>query len=170
MYICILFLNVRFILDSLKKEYYKGAKYPATFDHWRPQHKLCPFCLINFRWEEMETNFVSSSIIFRSRMVKNINFFCASKKLFLINWKTVFWVTEHFCIKWSFWKNAFFCPKNAFFWQKWPFDPRWSAVERVVAAMSRNFFWGGYFATYILKDFIGQGWAHGETPLWTCSI
>ena len=36
-------------LDSLKKEYYKGAKYPATFDHWRPQHKLCPFCLINFR-------------------------------------------------------------------------------------------------------------------------
>ena len=56
--ICILFLNVRFILDSLKKEYYKGAKYPATFDHWRPQHKLCPFCLINFRWEEMETNFV----------------------------------------------------------------------------------------------------------------
>ena len=56
---CILYLNVRFILDSLKKEYYKGTKYPATFDHWRPQHKLCPFCLINFRWEEMETNLYS---------------------------------------------------------------------------------------------------------------
>ena len=52
-------LTVRFILDSLKKEYYKGTKYPATFDHWRPQHKLCPFCLINFRWEEMETNLYS---------------------------------------------------------------------------------------------------------------
>merc|ERR1712045_1015840 len=33
--------------NSWKKEYYKGTKYPATFDHWRPQHKLCPFCLIN---------------------------------------------------------------------------------------------------------------------------
>ena len=69
---CILLLNVRFILDSLKKEYYKGAKYPATFDHWRPQHKLCPFCLINFRWEEMETDFVSSSIIFDHFPMQNI--------------------------------------------------------------------------------------------------
>ena len=63
---------VRFILDSMKKEYYKGTKYPATFDHWRPQHKLCPFCLINFRWEEMLTNFVSSSIIFDHFSMQNI--------------------------------------------------------------------------------------------------
>jgi len=48
---------IRFILDSLKKEYYKGTKYPATFDHWRPQHKLCPFCLINFRiYSRLEEN------------------------------------------------------------------------------------------------------------------
>ena len=71
-YFFILFLNVRFILDSLKKEYYKGTKYPATFDHWRPQHKLCPFCLINFRWEEMKTNFVPSSFIFDHFPMQNI--------------------------------------------------------------------------------------------------
>ena len=62
----------------------------------------------------------------RLRMVKNTNFFWDSKKLFLTYWKTVFWVTEHFCIKGTFWKNAFFCPKNAFFWPKWQFDPQTS--------------------------------------------
>ena len=56
----------------MKKEYYKGTKYPATFDHWRPQHKLCPFCLINFRWEEMNTNFASSSFIFDHFPMQNI--------------------------------------------------------------------------------------------------
>ena len=35
----------------------------------------------------------------RLRMVKNINFFWDSKKLFLTHLKTVFWVTEHFSIK-----------------------------------------------------------------------
>ena len=63
-------------------------------------------------------------------MVKNINFFWDRKKIFLTYWKTVFWVTEHFCKKWTFLKYAFFCPKNAFFWQKWQFDPRCSALQR----------------------------------------
>ena len=61
--------------------------------------------------------------MFRLNLVKNINFGLDQKKIFLTYWKTVFWVTEHFCIKWTFWKNAFFCPKNAFFWQKWQFHP-----------------------------------------------
>ena len=78
----------------------------------------------------------------RLRMVKNINFFWDSKKLFLTHWKTVFWVTEHFCIKWTFWKNAFFCPKNAFFWQKWQFDPLPSAAQR---RCQGTFFSGGNF-------------------------
>ena len=69
----------------------------------------------------------------RLRMVKNINFFWDSKKIFLTYWKTVFWVTEHFCIKWTFWKNAFFCLKNAFFWQKWPDN---------VLVIKFNFKWG----------------------------
>ena len=77
--------------------------------------------------------------IARLRMVKNINFFWDSKKLFLTYWKTVFWVTEHFCIKWTFWKNVFFCPKNAFFLTKMAC---WPSPERAGAAMSRNFFLG----------------------------
>ena len=52
----------------------------------------------------------------RLNLVKNINFGLEQKKIFWAHWKTVFRVTEHFCIKWTFWKNAFFCPKNAFFW------------------------------------------------------
>ena len=62
----------------------------------------------------------------RFRMVKNTNFFWDSKKIFLTYWTTVFWVTEHFRIKWTFWKNVIFCPKNAFFWQKWQYDPQTS--------------------------------------------
>ena len=50
-----LLLNVRFILDTLKEEYYKGTKFSAEYDHWRPQHKLCPFCLLNFRSENIKT-------------------------------------------------------------------------------------------------------------------
>ena len=67
-------------------------------------------------WERWSTMIVvaASSL----RMVKSINFFWDSKKLFLTHWKTVFWATEQFCIKWTFWKNAFSCPKNAFFRQK----------------------------------------------------
>ena len=68
------------------------------------------------------------TIIHRFNSVKNINFFWDNKKIFLTYWKTVFLVTEHFCIKWTFWKNVIFCPKNAFFWQKWSFDPRRSAA------------------------------------------
>ena len=78
----------------------------------------------------MDSVILRQSLIGRLRMVKNINFFWDSKKLFLTHWKTVFWVTEHFCIKWTFWKNAFFCPKNAYFWKKWQFDPLLRAAPR----------------------------------------
>ena len=80
--------------------------------------------------------------ITRLRMVKNTNLFWDSKKLFLTFWKTVFWVTEHFCIKWTFWKNVIFCPKNAFFWQKWQFDPLLRAAPRQCQG---TFFSGGNF-------------------------
>ena len=75
-------------------------------------------------------------------MVKNTNFFWDSNKLFLTYWKTVFWVTEHFCIKWTFWKNVIFCLKNAFFGQKWQFDPLLSEAQRRCQWI---FFLGGIF-------------------------
>ena len=89
----------------------------------------------------------------RLRMVKNTNFFWDSKKLFLTYWKTVFWVTEHFCIKWTFWKNAFFCPKNAFFWQKWHLDPRCSALER---RCQGSFFSGGILLLISWRILLGK--------------
>ena len=76
----------------------------------------------------------------RLNSVKNTNFGLDNKKLILMHWKIVFWVTDHFCIKWTFWKNAFFCPKNAFFGQKLQFDPRRSAAERQCQG---TFFSGG---------------------------
>ena len=51
----------------------------------------------------------------RSRMVKNINFFWASKKLFLTYLKTVFRVTEHFSINELFEKMSFSARKMHFF-------------------------------------------------------
>ena len=89
----------------------------------------------------------------RLRMVKNINFSWDRKKLFLKHWKTVFWVTEHICIKWTFWKNAFFCPKNAFFWQKWPVDPRRSAAER---RCQGTFFGGGILLLKSWRILLGK--------------
>ena len=80
--------------------------------------------------------------ISRLRMVKNIIFFWDRKKIFFTHWKTVFRVTEHFCIKWTFWKNAFFCPKNAFFWKKWQFEPLHRTAPR---RCQRTFFLGGNF-------------------------
>ena len=86
----------------------------------------------------------------RLRMVKNINFFWDSKKIFLTYWKTVFWVTEHFCIKWTFWKNAFFCPKNAFFWKKWQFDPLHSADVKEL------FFWKVILHSFLKRKNCGK--------------
>ena len=80
--------------------------------------------------------------ISRLNSVKNTNIGLDNKKIFLMHWKTVFWVTEHFSIKWTFWKNAFFCPKNAFFWQKWQFDHLLSAAQRWCQG---TFFPGGNF-------------------------
>ena len=78
----------------------------------------------------------------RLNSVKNTNFGLENKKSFLTHSKIVFGVTDHFCIKWTFWKNAFFCPKNAFFWQKWQFDPLPSAAQR---RCQGTFFSGGNF-------------------------
>ena len=63
---------------------------------------------------------VGSLFIFMCRLnsVKNTNFGLDNKKSFLTHSKIVFGVTDNFCIKWTFWKNDFFCPKNAFFWQQ----------------------------------------------------
>ena len=60
--------------------------------------------------------------VLRLNSVKNTNFGLDNKKSFLTHSKIVFGVTDHFCIKWTFWKNDFFCPKNAFFWQERQFD------------------------------------------------
>ena len=66
-------------------------------------------------------------IISRLNSVRNTNFGLDNKKPFLTHSKIVF-VTDNICIKWTFWKTDFFCPKNAFFWQKWQFDPQSSEV------------------------------------------
>ena len=41
-------------------------------------------------------------VISKFNSVKNTNFFWDRKKISLTHWKTVFWVTEHFWIKWTF--------------------------------------------------------------------
>ena len=66
----------------------------------------------------------------RLNLVKIFYFGLDPKNMFLTHLKTVFWVTDHFCIKLTFWKNVIFCLKNAFFWQKWQFDPLPSAAQR----------------------------------------
>ena len=66
------------------------------------------------RWQESGCSTLHSHCcMIRLNLVKNINFGLEHKFFLLTYWKIVFWVTEHFCIKWTFWKNAFFCPKNA---------------------------------------------------------
>ena len=80
--------------------------------------------------------------IFRLNSVKNTNFGLYNKKSFLTHPNIVFGVTDHFCIKWTFWKIAFFCPKNAFFWQKWQFDPLHRAAPHWCQG---TFFSGGNF-------------------------
>ena len=72
-------------------------------------------------------------------------------KILTFDWITIFcWRTEklyfgwseHFCIKWTFWKNAFFCPKNAFFWEKWLFHLELSNAQHQCQG---TFFSGGNF-------------------------
>ena len=70
--------------------------------------------------------YFSKMVMSRLNLVKNINTGLKQKIFFLTYWKTVFWVTKNFCIKWTFWKIPFFCPKNAFFWKKWQSDPQTS--------------------------------------------
>ena len=56
-----------------------------------------------------------------------------------MHWKTLLWVTDHFCKKRTFEKNAIFCPKKSFFLTKmaiWPTGPRGPVL------MSRNYFLG----------------------------
>ena len=81
-------------------------------------------------------------IMVRLNSLKNTNFRLYNKKSFLTHSKIVFGVTDHFCIKWTFWKNAFFCPKDAFFEQKRQFDPLPSAAQR---RCQGTFFSGGNF-------------------------
>ena len=111
---------------------------PSPSRRWRGDRKWIRFIVITNIFDAIKYNWTMKVIkygvvklhykaICRLRMVKNTNFFWDSKKIFLTYRKTVFWVTKHFCIKWTFWKNVIFFLKNAFFWQKWPFDPRRSA-------------------------------------------
>ena len=48
----------------------------------------------------------------------------------IFSWICIWCVFGHWWIlnKMNFSKNAIFCPKNAFFWEKWLFDPRRSAA------------------------------------------
>ena len=86
-------------------------------------------------------------LISRLNSVKNTNFGLYNKKSFLTHPNIVFGVTDHFCIKWTFWKIAFFCPKNAFFWQKWQFDP----LHRAAPHWCQGTFFSGGNSTPIFE-------------------
>ena len=76
----------------------------------------------------------------RLNSVKNTNFGLYNQTSFLMDSKIVFGVTDHFCIKSTFWKNAFFCPKNAFFLEKWLFHLELSNAQHQCQG---TFFSGG---------------------------
>ena len=92
--------------------------------------------------------------------MKNTNFGWDNKKIILTHWKTLFWVTDKFCIKWTFWKNAFFCPKNAFFWRKWQFNPLASAGQQ---RFQETFFPMVFFYLYS-EGFFGARWGTCRNP------
>ena len=62
----------------------------------------------------MCAQFNNSTCIIRLNSVKNTNFGLDNKKLFLMHWKIVFWVTDHFSVKWFFWKMPFSAWKTHF--------------------------------------------------------
>ena len=86
-----------------------------------------------------------------------------SKKIFFSKYVyDVFLVTDEFWIKWIFQKNAVFCPKNAFFLEKWLFDPRCSALQR---RCLRSFFLGHIFIQFFDEMKTGQDWAQYVRPI-----
>ena len=90
-----------------------------------------------------------------------IHNFC--KKIFFLEYVyDVFLVTDEFWIKWIFQKNAIFCLKNAFFWEKWLFDPRCSALQR---RCLRSFFLGHIFIQFFDEMKTGQDWAQYVRPI-----
>ena len=92
--------------------------------------------------------------------MKNTNFEWGNNQIFLTQWKIVFWVTDHFCIKWTFKKNAIFCPKNAFFGQTCQFDP----LCRPVPACSQGHNFRGVYFYLIPEGFIGGRWRRWWNP------
>ena len=96
----------------------------------------------------------------RFNLVKNTNFEWGNNQIFLTQWKIVFWVTDHFCIKWTLKKNAIFCPKNAFFGQTCQFDP----LCRPVPACSQGHNFRGVYFYLIPEGFIGGRWRRWWNP------
>ena len=86
--------------------------------------------------------------------MKNTNFKWDNKKIFLTHWKTVYWVAIHFCIKWTFQKNAIFCPKNTFLWQKWQFGP----LARAGPGWCQGTFFSLIFFYLNSEGFVGGRW------------
>ena len=114
--------------------------------HWRsrstPSHNAKCHVAECAQWQWPST-------MYRLNSVKNTNFGLDNNKLILMHWKIVFWVNDHFCIKWTFFKNAVFCPKNAFYWKKWQLDLRWSTLER----QCQGTFFQGVFCYLYLEGF-----------------
>ena len=98
--------------------------------------------------------------MYRLNLVKNTNFEWGNNQIFLTQWKIVFWVTDHFCIKWTLKKNAIFCPKNAFFGQTCQFDP----LCRPVPACSQGHNFRGVYFYLIPEGFIGGRWGRPRPP------
>ena len=103
---------------------------------------------------------VKTKAISRLNLVKNTNFLWEHKQLFLSQWKTVFWVTDHLFIKWTFPKNAIFCPKNAFFWQKCNIYPCPTSSNFDV----KKLFIPLVFIYFNSEGFVGGGWRRWWNP------
>ena len=73
---------------------------------------------------------------------KLLNHNFGEKKIFWKHVNDVFLVTDEFWIKWFFQKNVIFCPKNAFFWEKWLFHLELSYAQHRCQGI---FFSGGNF-------------------------
>ena len=127
-------LKNNFLLSHQKLVFFTRFNLPIVTPRWPT---------VTLRWP-----------IVRLNLVKNTNFEWGNNQIFLTQWKIVFWVTDHFCIKWTFKKNAIFCPKNAFFGQTCQFDP----LCRPVPACSQGHNFRGVYFYLIPEGFIGGRW------------
>ena len=96
----------------------------------------------------------------RLNLVKNTNFWWDNKKLFLSQWKTEFWITDNFCIKWTFPKKPFSAQKMQFFDKKCNIYPCPTSSNFDV----KKLFIPLVFFYFYSEGFVGGGWRRWWNP------